>query len=393
VHLRRRVRLQALGLAVVAASCNKPSGPAGASPAPAVSARVATSAHAPTTPPLAGERVSVPVGKLVAGSVPGEPGRDPQLEPRAYDVELGPFQIDRLFYPNDPGAAPLTGVSREDARKRCAERGARLCTELEWERACKGPDNVDYPGSSAWDARCVSPASCASGFEVLGMGSLPEWVASDVIPSEPTAKRRAVLRGASPAEPAHDHRCARRRALDEDDDAPRDVGFRCCKGPPNAAVVREPALGATFVKANLPAARIEKLLAENRETAPLAHDVKLFREPEAADTVVSRGSGDKKGFSFTVLPLIWNPVKGSEILLVTARSGQDSSFVAAYHVLGKDRYRLASTFVMKNEPGPVAFAYDEYIRPRLHFSTCWGCPGETGKILLRPPDDPIILQP
>ena len=94
-----------------------------------------------------------------------------------------------------------------------------------------------------------------------------------------------------------------------------------------------------------------------------------------------------------MLPLLWNPVKGSEILLVTARSGEDTSFVAAYHVLGKDRYQLASSFVMKNEPGPVAFAYDEYIRPRLHFSTCWGCPGETGKILHRAPDDPIILQP
>jgi hypothetical protein len=388
----QRVRLHFFGVAVIAASCNKPGSAADSSPAPSASARVAASAHAPTTPPLAGERVSIPGGKLVAGSMPGEPGRDPQLEPRAYDVELGPFQIDRLLYPNDPGAAPLTGVAREDARRRCAERGARLCTELEWERACKGPDNLDYPGSTAWDARCASPASCASGFEVLGMGALPEWVSSDAIPSEASAKRHAVLRGASPAEAAQDHRCARRRALDGDD-APQDVAFRCCKGPPNAAVVREPALGATFVKTNLTAARIEKLLAENRETAALGHDVKLFREPEAADTVVSRGPGERKGFSFTVLPLLWNPVKGSEILLVTARSGEDTSFVAAYHVLGKDRYQLASSFVMKNEPGPVAFAYDEYIRPRLHFSTCWGCPGETGKILHRAPDDPIILQP
>ena len=224
------------------------------------------------------------------------------------------------------------------------------------------------------------------------MGALPEWVSSDVLSSEPSAKRRAVLRGASPGEPAPDHRCSRRRALDGDD-APKDIGFRCCKGPPNAAVVREPALGATFVKMNLTAARIEKLLAENRQTAALAHDVKLFRDPEAAETVVSRGPGDRKGFSFTVLPLLWNPVKGSEILLVAARSGEDTSFVAAYHVLGKDRYQLASSFVMKNEPGPVAFAYDEYIRPRLHFSTCWGCPGETGKVLHRAPDDPIILQP
>jgi hypothetical protein len=29
----------------------------------------------------------------------------------------------------------------------------------------------------------------------------------------------------------------------------------------------------------------------------------------------------------------------------------------------------------------------------LHFSTCWGCPGETGKILFRKPERPVILQP
>ncbi|MCC6898276.1 MAG: hypothetical protein IT377_04840 [Polyangiaceae bacterium] len=48
---------------------------------------------------------------------------------------------------------------------------------------------------------------------------------------------------------------------------------------------------------------------------------------------------------------------------------------------------------MKNEPGPVAFAYSGYIRPRLHFSTCWGCPGETGKLLHREPDAVVIVQP
>jgi hypothetical protein len=47
----------------------------------------------------------------------------------------------------------------------------------------------------------------------------------------------------------------------------------------------------------------------------------------------------------------------------------------------------------------VAFAYDNYIRPRFHFSTCWGCPGasetssETGKLLFREPDEVVILQP
>ena len=67
--------------------------------------------------------------------------------------------------------------------------------------------------------------------------------------------------------------------------------------------------------------------------------------------------------------------------------------VLAYHVVSKGDYRFAASFVMQNEPGPVAIAYSESIRPRLHFSTCWGCPGETGKILFRAPERAVIFQP
>ena len=187
-------------------------------------------------------------------------------------------------------------------------------------------------------------------------------------------------------------RRANRRGSDPSTRAP-DLGFRCCAGAPNAAVIPEPSLGKTFRRAHLKAARLEKLLASRPETSSIARDIKFFREPEAARTVVSRGPGDKQGFSFTVSPLLWNPVAGAEYLLVAARSGAKTSFVVAFYVLGKDRYELASSFIMHGEPGPVAFAKSDYIRPRLHFSTCWGCPGETGKILHRSPDSVIILQP
>ena len=118
-----------------------------------------------------------------------------------------------------------------------------------------------------------------------------------------------------------------------------------------------------------------------------------IQHPQRQIGFVARGPGDKQGFSFTVAPLTWNPVAGAEYLLVTGRSGKDTSFVLSYYVLGQDEYRLASSFIMKSEPGPVAFAYSGYIRPRLHFSTCWGCPGETGKVLFRNPDSVVILQP
>jgi hypothetical protein len=171
------------------------------------------------------------------------------------------------------------------------------------------------------------------------------------------------------------------------------LGFRCCKGARNAVLVVEPRAGQTFVQAPLTSTRLAELLKASPKTANLAKDVRLFREPDGAETVVSRGPGDRKGFFFTVAPLLWNPVAGADFLVVTGRSGESTSFVLVFHVMGKDDYLLASSFIMENEPGPVALAYNGYIRPRLHFSTCWGCPGETGKILYRDPDGAVILQP
>jgi hypothetical protein len=324
--------------------------------------------------------------------LPGDAGRIPELEPRRYKVELGAFQIDRLPYPNDPKKPALVGVSRNEARQRCADRGARLCTELEWERACKGPDSDEFSSGTIWDPRCArEPLTCASGFEVLAMGAaLREWTQSDVRAKGEGANEPAV-RGAF-GEAAEQHRCSGRRAVPADTKE-ADLGFRCCSGAPNAAIVPEAKLGDTFEKIRLTADRLEKILAAEPSTQAIARDIKFFKDPDSAQVVVDRGPGDRKGYSFTVAPLKWNPVPGAEFVLLTARSGDKTSFVVALHVLGADEYRVAASFVMKNEPGPVAFAYDGFIRPRLHFSSCWGCPGETGKILFRKPERAVILQP
>jgi hypothetical protein len=362
-------------------------------PAAAGSASAAQpSARAPKHAPLAEEQSEIPAGAFFAGSVPGDPGRVPELEPRRYRAELGPYQIDRLPYPNDPKKPPLVGVTRSEAQKHCADRGARLCTELEWERACKGPDSDEYASGKIWDPRCASePASCASGFEVLGLGaSIREWTKSDVRTKADSASE-AVVRGAFGAS-GDQHRCSGRRGVPAETRAD-DLGFRCCTGAPNGAIVPEPKLGDTFQKVRITAERLQALLAAAPETAPLAKDIKFFKEPEAAQAVIDRGPGDRKGMSFTVSPLRWNPVPGAEFVVLSARSGENTSFVVALHALGDDDYRVAASFVMKNEPGPVALAYDDFIRPRLHFSTCWGCPGETGKILFRKPERPVILQP
>ena len=38
----------------------------------------------------------------------------------------------------------------------------------------------------------------------------------------------------------------------------QDIGFRCCHGAPNAAVVSEPKAGATFAKAKLTAEELQR---------------------------------------------------------------------------------------------------------------------------------------
>jgi hypothetical protein len=388
----RKCALLGLGLTLALSACHgkKTSGFGGSSAAPDPSPSTSATPH-PKSEPLLRQTLQIPGGTLRAGSTPGDAGRVPELEPKNQEIELGPFGIDRLPYPNDPALPPLLGKSRDEARRLCAERSARLCSEVEWERACKGPRQDEYPSGVIWDPSCTAGAkACATGFDVLGLGTLVgEWVANDVTIDD---KRRALVRGAARGAPATDHRCAARHPTEASTQS-EDIGFRCCQGAPNAAIIAEPKQGPVFSKTKLTAEELEQALAADPAGKALAHDIKFFREPDSANTVVSRGPGDKKGFDFTVAPLLWSPTAGAEILLVTARSGDTTSFIAAFHVLPGGKYRLASTFTLQNEPGPVAFAYSPDIKPRVHFSTCWGCPGETGKALFRRPETVVIVQP
>lgn len=386
----RKCALLALGLSALVPACHAKK-TAGSSAAASARPDPSAESHRPTSAASRGQIQEIAAGTLRAGSTPGDPGRVAELEPKNQELELGPFGIDRLPYPNDPALPPLLGKTRDEARRLCAEQSARLCTEVEWERACKGPRQDEYPSGVIWDPSCTAGVqSCATGFDVLGLGTLAgEWVATELTTDD---KRRALFRGAGRSAPATDHRCAARHPSDVGVQS-QDIGFRCCHGPPNAAVLAEPKQGPVFTKVKLSAEELEQALAADPAGKPLSHDIKFFREPEGANTVVSRGPGDKKGFEFTVSPLLWNPSPGAEILLVTARSGDSTSFVAAFHVLPGGKYRLASSFTLQNEPGPVALAYSPDIKPRVHFSTCWGCPGETGKALFRRPETVVIVQP
>ncbi|HEY4122566.1 MAG TPA: SUMF1/EgtB/PvdO family nonheme iron enzyme [Byssovorax sp.] len=352
-----------------------------------------------------GERAEIPGGKVVSGSTPGDKGRDPTLEPADVEVELGGFSIDKYLYPNDPQRPPLTGVTRAKAAELCQQASARLCTELEWERACKGPDDAAYAGSAGWDPACAkSPLSCASGFGVLGMGAnLREWTASDVLPiggssdatkpDEGPRAKAAAARGARGDAAGVDHRCAHRMSVDPTASGD-DLGFRCCHGPPNAPVVASPAWQQTFRKAQLTPKQAAEMFATVPQLATLGPDITYFKEPDDVRDVLARGDAgvDKvPNTSFTTQPLLWSPVPGEEILVVAGRA-KKQSFIVAFDRLPGDRYRIAASFVLKDEKGPIVLGYNSYVRKKLAWALTWDGRGDSGNVTYRDDNRVVITQ-
>jgi hypothetical protein len=361
-------------------------------PSPTSSARAAP---VPAAAAAVGARVDIPAGKLTAGSTPGDQGRDPTLEPVLLNVDLGAFSIDRYAYPDDPGKPALTGVTRERAGELCQQAGGRLCTELEWERACKGPEETLFAGAPSWDSTCArAPEKCASGFGVLGMGAaVREWTASDVGAIENVQTKAAAVRGARSDAVAWDHRCAHRAAVDAAASG-EDLGFRCCYGAPNGASLSSPPWQQTFRKADLTPSQAAEMFATVPQLKDLGHEISYFKEPDDVVLALSRGDagvGSVPNTSFTTSPILWSPVPGEEILIVTGKA-QKSSFVVALYRLPGDRYRIGSSFILQEEKGPIVLGYNSYVRKRLTWSLCWDCRGESGFVSYREDNRVVITQ-
>lgn len=196
-----------------------------------------------------GPVVPIPAGTLIAGSACGDHPRLPNVELPGTKLSMNAFDIDRYPFPNDPASKPTTGVTRAEAQKLCEARGRRLCTELEWERACKGPDNSRYEYGDKFDTnKCPPPVGnvaegkaypeCKSPFGVELMHARHwEWTSSDW--GRGGDEGLVTLRGSHGGTPYAAMRCANVKSSkpDASDDT---VGFRCCGGPPNTASVSLP---------------------------------------------------------------------------------------------------------------------------------------------------------
>ncbi|MBL8933375.1 MAG: SUMF1/EgtB/PvdO family nonheme iron enzyme [Archangium sp.] len=181
--------------------------------------------------PCPGGMRAIPSGILQFGT----PRDDPMMgfdEATIHSVDVPGFCIDINEHPNEKGVTPTNTVSFTDAMVLCESKGKRLCSEAEWEKACKGPAAMKWPFGNTFDgnacntendsgeARSLAPAGrfgkCRSGYGIADMsGNVAEW----------TSDR--IIKGGSYTSGDYAVRCSARKNGASFNKS-HEVGFRCC---------------------------------------------------------------------------------------------------------------------------------------------------------------------
>ena len=281
-----------------------------------------------------GPTISIPAGKLMAGSrcydVPRI--RPDELEHEA--ISMGAFEMDLYPYPNDPGEPARLDVNWYEAKQLCEERGKRLCTEMEWERACKGPKNTTYMWGDGFkkglcdgqpDHRTSARPLCKTGFGVMDMvGVALEWTASDWERGTKTGDK--VVRGARPEKVSWlSARCTHSRKRDPNQKYDN-VGFRCCSGEESIATVRlEQRKRSTITDEGKADRELERILIK---AMPSNH--RAIRGAEVAFDRVYR----------------WRPVPNEEMIVARWRGkpkdGDPFYEIAVFKLCGSQAFKAAT---------------------------------------------------
>lgn len=298
------------------ASCSRKEQPAPKATAPAQDAGVPKEwASSPKVPPAPKGMLWIPGGALIAGTPPDALPRKADSEMAGEQVVLDGFFIDQYAFPNEQGGIPLTNVTRDTAREKCEALDKRLCSELEWERACKGPKNLTYEYGNQYVAKTCGMGNnsrplpsgyqhgCRSEFGVSDMhGAVWEWTDSPW--GRGDTLDRATLRGGNGAEGEVIGRCANAEPKAPHGKGP-DIGFRCCAGKRNE---EEVTLEISEGQALRMVPRIDRDLREKLET--------LVPKQEALEM--------KKRGLFRVSRLWeWRPLANEDLLAAGGCAGID----------------------------------------------------------------------
>ncbi|HEY8427170.1 MAG TPA: SUMF1/EgtB/PvdO family nonheme iron enzyme, partial [Sandaracinaceae bacterium] len=286
----------------------------------------------------------------------------------------------RLPYPNDPARPPQLVASRREAAALCEAEGKRLCTELEWERACKGDGAAPFPTGEALNLEaCLADATaCPSPLGVLDLGiRAPEWTASDAEPQLARLERTVVARGAAPDAPPGAHRCAARAAVAPEG---RPLAFRCCGGAPNALPYPDVGLRRPFRDLSLETARVREILAGIPALARFA-DTFVPYDIEDARRALARGGATEGDMQWELAPgpFAWSPSPGEEVWVLAGRADRDA-LLAAVYPMPDGSFVHAASFVFEAEAAPLAILRTRASRHELLWTACWGCGGESGTI-------------
>ena len=251
----------------------------------------------------------IPAGVLRAGTPADKVPRIAEEELPGTEFALGGFYIDLLPFPNEAGAIPTSNVTRDEAAKLCEGKGKRLCTEFEWERACKGSENTTYEYGDPYRAAACGtgiPASegarrpsgervgCKSAFGAMDMhGGVWEWTDSPWRRGSKT--ELGVLRGGNARAGELVGRCANAIARKSAQKAGI-WGLRCCAG------ARNPQENELVVSALKP---LERSVKPKEIAAPLV------------PVATTKWGSDGAGAFVPRQAWTWHPVANEELLIVS----------------------------------------------------------------------------
>lgn len=343
-----------------------------AEPTPVVEVPAEVAPITPFEPVIENGMALIPAGVVIAGSLPGSMNRVPRSEADAIAVELPAFRMDVEPF---GGENPQVNVTRGQAAEMCEEAGKRLCSELEWERACEGPSSETYAGGETFDA------GAQSAFGVRGLGAYGEWTSST--PARDlagTAEEAAVFRGAGGDQEPELRRCNARRGTDASTQS-RHLGFRCCLGEASDATYPVERNHSRFRPLEMDREAIQTLLRRVPELAEFAATFEPTNAERQLERLGEEGIAALNGWELAPAAMAWSPSPGDEVWVFHGQS-QGRPFLAAVYPLPGEGLRHATSLLLEETASPIIVAFTGPERETLLWSTNWGMSAESGVLKL-----------